>query len=170
MRVDITANSITELDVEAVVNPANPSLLRGSGLSRQVHLAAGPELEVHCKTIGPTPVSSAVASPSFALPCKAVIHAVTPKYHFNPDCVEQLEQCYASCLKLADKHTFTEIAFPILSAGINGFPFEEAATIAIKTILGFGKTESNIKRVILSVPNEDNRKKVQNLLAEISTR
>lgn len=137
---------ITALDTDAIVNAANPQLIRGGGVCGAIHTAAGPELERACMDIPEItpgvrcPTGEARITPAFALPAKWVIHAVGPIWAECADeeahgrCDRLLAACYRNALILADEHACASIAFPCISTGIYGFPPDRAADIAVETV------------------------------------
>ena len=129
---------ITRLDVEAIVNAANSSLLGGGGVDGAIHGAAGPELLKECRHIGGCPTGEARITKGYLLPAKWVIHTVGPVWHagsFGED--ELLARCYKSCFSLADRYGIKSIAFPAISAGAYGFPIERACRIALSEMKAF---------------------------------
>jgi O-acetyl-ADP-ribose deacetylase (regulator of RNase III) len=130
-RLEVLADDITRLDVDAIVNAANESLLGGGGVGGAIHRAAGPQLLAHCRTLHGCPTGDARITPGFRLPASHVIHTVGPVWHGGrrgeP---EKLASCYRSCFRLAKEHGLRGIAFPAISCGMYGYPREAAAAIA----------------------------------------
>jgi len=125
---------ITTLDVDAIVNAANTSLLGGGGVDGAIHRAAGPELVQACRLLGGCQTGHAKLTRGFLLPARHVIHAVGPVWHGGTHGEAQLlASCYQQSLQLARAHALTSIAFPAISTGIYGYPLEPAAKIAIST-------------------------------------
>lgn len=156
-RVNLTVlqADITTLNVDAIVNAANSSLLGGGGVDGAIHRAAGRELLEHCRTLNGCQTGDAKISPAFKLPCQYVIHTVGPVWHgghrHEP---ELLARCYEKSLDLAVQNNLSSIAFPSISTGVYGYPIEKAAEIAINTVQDYlqnslGKTaELSIFEVI----------------------
>ncbi|RME08251.1 MAG: O-acetyl-ADP-ribose deacetylase, partial [Bacteroidetes bacterium] len=135
-RIKLIKGDITRLDVDAIVNAANRSLLGGGGVDGAIHRAAGPELLAHCRTMGGCETGEAVITPGFRLPARYVIHTVGPVYGSMPaiEAERLLANAYRNSLELAAGHKLKVIAFPNISTGVYGFPKEKAAEIAISTV------------------------------------
>lgn len=134
-RISVVRGDIACLAVDAIVNAANPSLRRGSGVCGDIHDAAGPELEEECLKLGGCPTGEARITGGYNLPARFVIHAVGPVYHHGDTAqADLLRSCYESSLKLAADAGITSIAFPPISTGIYHYPKDEAADIAISAV------------------------------------
>ena len=148
-RLDVVVADITTLDVDAIVNAANSSLLGGGGVDGAIHRAAGPELLAECRMLDGCKTGSAKITGGYRLPARHVIHAVGPVWHggtSNED--ELLASCYRTALALAARHRLASIAFPAISTGIYRFPAERAARIAVGAAAAEIAGASAIKRVV----------------------
>ena len=136
--LELVEGDITKQDVDAIVNAANSSLLGGGGVDGAIHRAAGPQLLEECRTLGVCETGSAKITRGYKLKARHVIHAVGPVYrdgkHGEP---ALLASAYRTCLELASQNKCTSVAFPAISTGVYGYPMEDAARIAFRTIVDY---------------------------------
>ena len=146
--VELVQGDITKQDTEAIVNAANRSLLGGGGVDGAIHRAAGPDLLTECRTLGGCETGDAVITRGYRLKAKYVIHTVGPVYQSSNTRTEQLlESAYRSSLEVARAEGLRSVAFPSISTGAYGYPLEEAAPIALRTVAGFLRAHPEIERV-----------------------
>jgi O-acetyl-ADP-ribose deacetylase len=139
-RIELIEGDITTQEVDAIVNAANRSLMGGGGVDGAIHRRGGPAILEACREIRRTshpdglPTGDAVATTGGELSARWVIHTVGPVYGDVPDPAELLARCHVSSLRIADELGARTVAFPAISTGIYGYPLEEAATVAIRTV------------------------------------
>jgi O-acetyl-ADP-ribose deacetylase len=155
-RIEILRGDITKLEVDAIVNAANTTLLGGGGVDGAIHRAAGPELFAECRTLGDCRSGEAKMTRGYRLPARFVIHTVGPIWQGGKhDEAQILADCYRNSLQLAVENEVKTIAFPAISCGAYGYPTEEAAHIAFKTTRDFLAINDEIDKVIFVVWGED---------------
>ena len=155
-KIEIVRGDITKVDVDAIVNAANTTLLGGGGVDGAIHRAAGAELLAECRTLGGCEPGKAKITRGYCLPARFVIHTVGPIWrggkHGEP---ETLADCYRNSLQLAVENGIKTIAFPAISCGAYGYPVEEAAQIAAKTTREFLANADRLEKVIFVLWGDD---------------
>lgn len=166
-RLQIVEGDITKLDVDAIVNAANSSLLGGGGVDGAIHRAAGKQLLEECRTLGGCETGQAKITKGYNLKARHVIHTVGPIWgEENGKEDELLAACYRHSLELAVGHGLKSIAFPSISTGAYGFPIERAAGIAIREVHAFLGANLDFEKVLLVCFGKEALRIHQTVLAE----
>nr|WP_139131147.1 O-acetyl-ADP-ribose deacetylase [Pseudomonas sp. ENNP23] len=166
MKITVWQGDITTLDVDAIVNAANSSLLGGGGVDGAIHRAAGPELVARCRIIGGCPTGEARITPGYRLPARFVIHTVGPVWRGGDQGEpELLVRCYRNSLALAEAQGLARIAFPAISCGIYGYPLEAAAAVAVHELRQARPAGSSLDEVLLVAFADDMARVYRNALA-----
>jgi O-acetyl-ADP-ribose deacetylase (regulator of RNase III) len=149
-RLQVIVADITALDVDAIVNAANPTLLGGGGVDGAIHRAAGPELRKECRTLVGCNTGEAKITRGYQLKARHVVHTVGPVWQGGGAGEDGLlAACYANALAVAKAHGLRSLAFPAISTGVYGFPPERAARIAVKTLAGGLARDTHFSQVLL---------------------
>ena len=163
--IEIVRGDITKLDVDAIVNAANTTLLGGGGVDGAIHRAAGPELLAQCRTLGGCRPGEAKITRGYRLPARYVIHTVGPIWRGGKRGEpETLANCYRSSLQIAVKNGIKTVAFPAISCGAYGYPIPDAAQIALETVRDFLAGADRMDKVTFVVWGNDIYDAYQQLL------
>jgi O-acetyl-ADP-ribose deacetylase (regulator of RNase III) len=166
MNIKLIQGDITKLEVEAIVNAANTTLLGGGGVDGAIHRAAGPELLAECRSLNGCATGDAKITRGYGLPSKFVIHTVGPVWFGGKSGEpEKLALCYRRSLEIAVENGVRTIAFPNISTGVYGYPKPEAAVIATKEVTRFLSVHPEIEAVIFCVFDEENYRIYKNILS-----
>lgn len=164
VRGDITSQE----DVTAIVNAANAELRSGGGVAGAIHRAAGPGLEAEARPLAPIGPGEAVITGGHDLPNRYVIHTLGPVYGRDRPEAELLARCYRNSLALADEREIESVAFPAISTGIFGYPVEEAARVALQTLVEETQCLDNVRLVRFVLFSEEDFEVHKAILSEVA--
>jgi len=159
--------NIVEVQADAIVNAANSALAGGGGVDGAIHRAGGPSIMAECNTFDGCPTGSAVATKAGRLKAQYVFHAVGPIYHGRAEDARLLASAYQACLKLAEERQLKSIAFPSLSTGVYGYPINEAAPIALRTVIEHIQQPTSLQQVTFVLFDGNSYTVYKNTLAQL---
>jgi O-acetyl-ADP-ribose deacetylase len=159
--------NIVEVEADAIVNAANSGLRGGGGVDGAIYRAGGPAIMEECRKIGGCPTGGAVATTAGRLRAQYVYHAVGPIYAGSPEDARLLASAYQSCLALAEQHQLKSIAFPSLSTGVYGYPLDEAAPIALHTVIAHIQRPTSLRQVMFVLFGEDSFRAFERALGKV---
>ncbi|MGM0581457.1 MAG: macro domain-containing protein [Bacteroidota bacterium] len=166
IKIEIAPGDITnQNDITAIVNAANAQLQMGGGVAGAIHTAAGKGLAEETKSLAPINPGQAVITGAHNLPNKYIIHTLGPVYGFNQPEEMFLSKCYKNSLAIAEEHKIDSIAFPAISTGAFGYPFEAATEIALSTVKEFAKKAKSVKLIRFVLFSEKDFKHYHNKLS-----
>ena len=156
MLIKVIKDDITQLEVDAIVNAANKSLLGGGGVDGAIHRAAGPELLKECKTLGGCETGDAKLTKGYNLKARYVIHTVGPVWNGGTRREDQLlANCYQNSLQLANEKGLKSVAFPAISTGVYRFPIDRACRIALESLRDYLKSDDSLNKIYLVCFDQD---------------
>ncbi len=167
-KFEIRQGDITKLDVDAIVNAANKSLLGGGCVDGAIHRASGPQLLEECRTLGGCPTGEARITKVYNLPAIFLIHTVGPVYSGKPQDSQLLTNCYMNSLTLAAENNVKSIAFPAISCGVYGYPIDQACKIAVDTTCKFLESNPGLEKVIFILFGDSDLDVYHNYIESIS--
>jgi O-acetyl-ADP-ribose deacetylase (regulator of RNase III) len=167
-RIDVRQGDITRLDVDAIVNAANNSLLGGGGVDGAIHRAAGPGLLSECRTLGGCPTGQARITKGYNLKARFVIHTVGPVYGGRAEDARLLRGFYRNSLALAAANRVRTIAFPAISCGVYGYPIEAACKIAVDECTAFLAASAEVEKIIFILFSDRDRAVYEDYLESLT--
>lgn len=169
-RIEIVEGDITSLDVDAIVNAANKTLLGGGGVDGAIHRAAGPDLRAACAKLGGCETGEAKITPGFRLKSRYVIHTVGPVWGGGERGENRLlASCYRQSLALAHANGLTSIAYPAISTGAYGFPPDRAAFVALRTVRDALAQHASMERVVFCCFGKESRAHHESAFAAVTS-
>ena len=171
VKIEVVQGDITSQgDVNAIVNAANARLESGGGVAGAIHVAAGPGLAKEARPLGPIEPGEAVVTGGHGLPNRYVVHALGPVYGQDRPEDELLANCYRNALALAEKRVIESVAFPAISTGVFGYPIEEAAEVALRTVIERTESLRKVRLVRFVLFGEEDLEVYENALSRLVER
>jgi O-acetyl-ADP-ribose deacetylase (regulator of RNase III) len=168
-RIELQQGDITQLNTDAIVNAANSRLAGGGGVDGAIHRAAGPGLPEACRKLGGCATGDAKVTPGFKLPARYIIHTVGPVYRDGRSGEPQLlASCYRRSLEVAVENGAKTIAFPAISTGVYGYPFEAATRIGLQSVADFLSQNASIERVIFVFFGKSDMERAKSVFEDLS--
>ena len=168
VKIEVVQGDITSQgDVDAIVNAANARLESGGGVAGAIHAAAGPGLAEEARPLGPIEPGEAVVTGGHGLPNRYVIHALGPVYGQDRPEEELLANCYRNALSLVEERGIESIAFPAISTGVFGYPVEEAAEVALQSVIERTENLQNVRLVRFVLFSEEDLEVYENVLSRL---
>ncbi len=161
--------NIVEVQADAIVNAANSALAGGGGVDGAIHRAGGPTIMQECRQYDGCPTGSAVPTTAGRLKAQYVFHAVGPIYSGRSEDARLLASAYQTCLKLAEERKLKSIAFPSISTGVYGYPLDEAAPIALKTVIEHIQQPTSLQQVMFVLFGDDSYAAYKKALAQLAS-
>jgi O-acetyl-ADP-ribose deacetylase (regulator of RNase III) len=168
-KLELTKGNIVEQTTGAIVNAANSALAPGGGVAGAIHATAGPGLWEECKTLGGCPTGEARITSGHELKVRYVIHTVGPIYSGKPEDEELLRSCYVNSLELAVENKIKSVSFPAISAGIFGYPMEEAARVSLTVAIEFLKQHPELDLIRFVLFNQSDYDTYADVLRSLDT-
>ena len=166
-RIELRQGDITRLNVDAIVNAANSRLAGGGGVDGAIHRAAGPQLNEACRKLGGCDTGDAKITPGFNLPARFIIHTVGPVYRDGRSGEpELLASCYRRSLQVAVENAARIVAFPAISTGVYGYPFEAATRVAFQSAADFLSGDASIERVTFVFFSKSDMERAKRILED----
>lgn len=169
-RTEVVQGDITRLEVDAIVNAANQTLLGGGGVDGAIHRAAGRDLLQECRTLNGCETGEAKMTKGYDLPAKYVIHTVGPVWHGGDRGEpELLAGCYRNSLRLAAENGIKTVAFPSISTGVYGYPIAQASRIAVRETTAFLAVDDRVRRIVFACFSDHDLAVYRQALSEAQT-
>ncbi len=164
LEIKLVIGDITEIDVEAIVNPANTLMIMGGGVAKAIKIKGGTEIEREAKSKAPVPIGKAISTSAGKLKAKYVIHAPTVPYPGSRSSVRNVEKAVIAALSEAERLGVKEIAFPSMGTGVGGLKYSEAAKSMFKAIKDYSKKLRSVRRILIVIRSREAYNEFLNVL------